>query len=80
MTEMVCLLPKPTIEIECLCFDHKPCDIRIDDGGHLVCRHGSNEGVIDGVAKVICPLEIASERLKWEAFIQAERSEAPIEE
>lgn len=62
------------MEIECLCFDHQPCDIRINDGGHLVCRHGSNEGVIDGIAKVICPLEIASERLKWEAFIEEEKS------
>ncbi|MCW3999402.1 MAG: hypothetical protein NWE93_04100 [Candidatus Bathyarchaeota archaeon] len=73
MTEIVCLLPKPTMEIECLCFDTKPCDIRINDGGHLVCRHGSNEGVVEGIAQVICPLEIANERLKWEAFIESER-------
>ncbi len=75
MTQLVCLSPKPTPEIECLCFDQKPCDIRINDGGHLICRHGSNEGVVDGAAKVICPLEIYSERVKWEAFINAERGE-----
>ncbi len=55
MTEMMCLLAKPTMDIECVCFDLKTCDIRINDGGHLVCRHGSNEDVIDGVAKVVCP-------------------------
>ncbi len=74
MPEMVCLVPKSTMEIECVCFDQKPCDIRINDGGHLVCRHGSNEGVVDGVAKVICPLEIASEQVKWDLFLHQERS------
>jgi hypothetical protein len=72
MTEMLCLSPKPTMAIECLCFDEKACDIHIDDGGNLVCRHGSNEGVVDGVAKVICPLEIESERKKWEEFLATE--------
>ncbi|MGD6851860.1 MAG: hypothetical protein ACQCN6_07370 [Candidatus Bathyarchaeia archaeon] len=75
MTEIVCLAPKPTVDIECLCFDQKICDIYINDGGHLVCRHGSNEGVVDGIAKVICPLEIESEREKWENFLNQERSE-----
>lgn len=75
MTQLVCLLPKPPMEIKCLCFDQKPCDIQIDDGGNLICRHGSNEGVIDGIAKVICPLEIDSERKKWEAFLNKERNE-----
>lgn len=75
---MVYLLPKPTVEIECLCFDQRPCDIRIDDGGHLICRHGSNEGVVDGIAKVICPLEIDSERKKWEAFLHQERGENTV--
>jgi hypothetical protein len=58
--------------IECLCFDQKTCDVHIDDGGNLICRHGSNEGVVDGIAKVICPLEIESERKKWEEFLAAE--------
>jgi hypothetical protein len=75
MTEVLCLQPKPTMEIECLCFDAKPCDIHINDGGNLVCRHGSNEGVVEGIARVICPLEIDSERKKWEAFLNKERSE-----
>ncbi len=74
MTEVVCLLTKPTADIECLCFDGKPCDVHIDDGGELVCRHGSNEGVVDGVATVICPLEIASERKKWERFLEQEQN------
>ncbi len=78
MTEMVCLLPTHKQEIECLCFDQKACDIHLDDGGTLVCRHGSNEGVIDGIAKVICPLEIATERKKWERFIQEELNEDRI--
>jgi hypothetical protein len=69
------MLPKPVQALECLCFDQKPCDIHINDGGNLVCRHGSNEGVIDGIAKVICPLEIASERKKWSEFLDQERSE-----
>ncbi|MCL5876229.1 MAG: hypothetical protein M1540_00235 [Candidatus Bathyarchaeota archaeon] len=72
MTELR-LIPKTTMEIECVCFDQKPCDIRINDGGHLVCRHGSNEGVVDGVAKVICPLEIATEQVKWDIFLSQER-------
>ncbi len=74
MTEMVCLLPKPTMEIECLCFDQKPCDIHIDDGGSMICRHGNNEGIVDGIARIICPLEIESERKKWEEFLDQERS------
>lgn len=77
MTEMVCLLPKPTLKIECLCFDNKVCDIHIDDGGNLVCRHGSNEGVVDGIAKVICPLEIDTERVKWVEFLKRELKESP---
>ncbi len=75
MSEMLCLLPKPTMAIECLCFDQKTCDIHIDDGGNLVCRHGSNEGVVDGIAQVICPLEIGTERKKWEEFLSKETSE-----
>lgn len=78
MTEMMCLLPKPAQEIECLCFDDKPCNIHINDGGNLVCRHGSNEDVVDGIARVICPLEIASERKKWDAFLNQERSENAV--
>ena len=77
MSQMV-LLPKPTVEIQCVCFDQKTCDIHIDDGGNLVCRHGSNEGVIDGIVRVICPLEIVSERKKWEAFLNRERSENTV--
>ncbi len=72
MAEIVCLLPKPTMEIECLCFDNKPCDIRVNDGGIMVCRHGDNEGVVDGIAKVICPLEIDVERVKWLEFLNNE--------
>jgi hypothetical protein len=72
MTETLCILSKPALEIACVCFDQKPCDIRIDDGGQLVCRYGSNEGVIEGVAKVICPLEIASEQIKWDIFLSQE--------
>jgi hypothetical protein len=75
MTEMVCLSPNPAQEIECQCFDQKVCDIHIDDGGNLVCRHGSNEGVLDGTAMVTCPLEIASERKKWEEFLNQEINE-----
>ena len=74
MSQMVCLLPKPTVDIQCLCFDQKTCDVHIDEGGNLVCRHGSNEGVVDGIAKVICPLEIDSERKKWDEFLIKERS------
>ncbi len=44
MFNMACLSPNFTPEIECQCFDQKPCDIHIDDGGTLVYRHGSNEG------------------------------------
>jgi hypothetical protein len=69
---MLCLVPKTTMAIECMCFDQKICDIHIDDGGNLVCRYGSNEGVIDGIVKVICPLEIESERKKWEEFLLKE--------
>ena len=72
------MLPKPTVDIQCLCFDQKTCDIHIDEGGNLVCRHGSNEGVVDGTAKVICPLEIDTERKKWEEFLNKERSENTI--
>ncbi len=78
MTEMLCVVPKPALEIECLCFDQRACDIHIDDGGNLVCRHGSNEGVVDGIAKVICPLEIDVERVKWVEFLNSERSESPV--
>jgi hypothetical protein len=72
MNEIVCLLPNPTEEIGCECIDGKPCDIHIDDGGNLVCRHGSNEGTLDGAAAVTCPLEIESERVKWEDFLKQE--------
>ena len=72
MTEMLCLLPKTTMSIECMCFDQKICDIHIDDGGNLVCRYGSNEGIVDGIVKVICPLEIESERKKWDEFLAKE--------
>ncbi len=80
MTEMLCLLPKPLMDIKCICFDRSECDIRIDDGGHLVCRHGSNESVIDGIVKIICPLEIASERKRWEDFINEELSQKALAE
>lgn len=75
MKDMVCLLAEPTTDIECLCFDSKPCDIHIDDGGNLICRHGNNESIVDGVARVICPLEIVREREKWEKFLEQERNE-----
>jgi hypothetical protein len=75
MSELVCLMPKPTQEIQCLCFDRKTCDIHIDDGGQLVCRHGSNENVVDGIAKIICPIEIAAEREKWDKFLAKEQEE-----
>ena len=78
MTQIVCMLPKPTVDIQCLCFDQKTCDVHIDEGGNLVCRHGSNEGVVDGTAKVICPLEIDTERKKWEEFLNKERSENTV--
>ncbi|NLE04369.1 MAG: hypothetical protein GX638_06145 [Crenarchaeota archaeon] len=70
--QMLCMMPKAKEEIECMCFDGKICDIKLDDGGNLVCRYGSNEGVVDGVARVICPLEIDSERKKWEKFLEEE--------
>ncbi len=72
MSELVCLMHKPTQEIECLCFDRRACDIHIDDGGQLVCRYGSNEHVVNGVAKVICPIEIATEQKKWDKFLLEE--------
>ena len=62
-------------EVECLCYDQKTCDIHIDDGGTMVCRHGNNEALVGNIATVICPLEIASERKKWEKFLQQEMSE-----
>lgn len=74
MSNLVCLAPKSGVEIKCLCFDQKPCDIRIDDGGHLVCRYGNNENVIDGIVSVVCPLEIDVERKKWEEFLKKEIS------
>jgi len=42
----------------------------------MFCRHGNNEALIGNVATVVCPLEIASERKKWEKFLQQEMSEA----
>jgi hypothetical protein len=80
MSEMDPLQNSLSCEVECLCFDEKRCDIHIDEGGSLVCRHGSNEGVIEGMAKVICPLEIDSERKKWEEFLNKERSESASSE
>jgi hypothetical protein len=68
----MCILPRSREEIECTCFDGKNCDVRIDDGGNLICRYGSNEGIVDGVAAVICPLTIESERKKWEKFLEEE--------
>jgi hypothetical protein len=75
MVEILCLSPKPEEEIECECFDGKACNIHIDDGGNLVCRHGSNEGILDGSAAVTCPLEIESERKKWEEFLKKEMNQ-----
>jgi len=72
MVDIICLNPTPTEEIECECFDGKACDIHIDDGGNLVCRHGSNEGIINGESAVTCPLEIESERIKWNDFLKQE--------
>ena len=63
-------------ETECYCFDQKTCDIHIDDGGTMVCRHGDNEAVDGNVATIVCPLEIVSERKKWERFIKQEMSES----
>ena len=68
----ICLLTEPAEELECLCYDNKPCDIHVDDGGNLVCRYGNNESVVAGLAKVICPLEIEAEREKWKAFLKQE--------
>jgi hypothetical protein len=62
-------------EVECQCFDQKACDIHIDDGGNMVCRHGNNEAIVSNIATIICPLEIASERKKWEKFLKQEMSE-----
>ena len=73
MSKLVYLMPKITQEIACICFDRKACDIHIDDGGRLVCRHGSNENVIDGIANVICPIEIATEKEKWDKFLSEEK-------
>lgn len=70
--QILCMMPRVKDEIECMCFDGKTCDIRIDDGGNLVCRYGSNEGIVDGVATVICPLEIEQERKKWDKFLHEE--------
>jgi hypothetical protein len=75
MGEIICLSPRPTEEIECECIDGKACNIHLDDGGNLVCRHGSNEGILDGEASVTCPLEIESERKKWEEFLKQELNE-----
>lgn len=75
MSGVLCLSPNSTQEIKCQCFDQKACDIHIDEGGSLVCRHGSNEGILDGAARVTCPLEIASEREKWAEFLKQEISE-----
>jgi hypothetical protein len=72
MSQIFCLSNEPAEEPECLCYDNKPCDIHIDDGGNLVCRYGSNEGEINGFAKVVCPLEIETERKKWESFLNQE--------
>lgn len=72
MNEIICLYPDLTEEIECECLDGKPCNIHIDDGGNLVCRHGSNEGIIKGIATVVCPIEIDSEQVKWKEFLRQE--------
>ena len=70
MINLGCLSPNSAVEIECECFDGKACDVHIDDGGNLVCRHGSNESLLNGLAAVTCPLEITSERIKWEEFLK----------
>jgi len=59
-------------EVKCLCIDQKTCDIHIDDGGNMVCRIGNNEVVVGKEATISCPLEIASERKKWEKFLKQE--------
>ncbi len=61
-------------EVECLCFDQKTCDIHIDDGGTMICRQGNNEALVGNLSTVVCPLEIVSERKKWEEFLQQEMS------
>ncbi len=49
----------------------KPCDVHIDTGKpNLPIR--KQRGRSYGIAKVICPLEIESERKKWEEFLAAE--------
>jgi hypothetical protein len=70
--QVLCMMPGIKDEIECMCFDGETCDIHINDGGNLICRHGSNEGVINGIATVICPLEIDRERKKWDKFLKDE--------
>jgi hypothetical protein len=72
MTGMVDLSPELSLYMECLCFDQKTCDIHIDDGDNMVCRHGNNESIVNSVATVCCPLEIDSERKKWETFLKQE--------
>ena len=72
LSEIACFFEEPTQEIECLCFDNRRCNIHLDEGGKLVCRYGDNEGVVNGIAKVICPLEIETERKKWATFLQQE--------
>jgi len=79
MTQSACVFKEPALEIECLCYDNKPCDVHIDDGGNLVCRYGSNESLVDGLAKVICPLEIESERKKWRTFLKQELDQPQID-
>ncbi len=77
MSQIMCLYQESAEEVECLCYDNKPCNIHIDDGGNLVCRYGNNEGEINGDAKVICPLEIETERKKWEIFLKQELERNP---
>jgi hypothetical protein len=72
ISQMTCLFKETEEEMECLCYDQKACNVHIDDGGNMVCRYGSNESVVDGFAKVICPLEIETERKKWKAFLEQE--------
>jgi hypothetical protein len=68
----MCLFKELPEENECLCYDNKPCNIHIDDVGQLICRYGNAEGVVEGLAKVVCPLEIETERKNWEAFLKQE--------
>ena len=72
MSQIMCLFKELPEETECLCYDNKPCNIHIDEGGKLICRYGDAEGVVEGLAKVICPLEIETERKKWDAFLKQE--------